>query len=80
MTQILEPNDTPTQTSSLINDQSQPTIALLPCCDLFEDFFDTIGMSLETFCQELTGGWQFNYIESLQQAGVRTVIFKVWYG
>ena len=53
---------------------SQPTIALLPCCDLFEDFFDTIGVTLETYCQELTGGWQFNYIESLKLVGIRTIV------
>jgi glycosyltransferase involved in cell wall biosynthesis len=75
MPQILEPNNAVTQEALPTNAQQQPTIALLPCCDLFEDFFDTIGMSLETYCKELTGGWQFNYIESLQQVGVRTVIF-----
>ncbi len=53
---------------------AQPKIALLPCCDLFEDFFDTLNMSLETFCKELTGGWMFNYIESLELVGIRTVI------
>ena len=55
----------------------QPTIALLPCCDVFEDFFDTIGVSFETFCNELTGGWMFNYIDALQLVGVRTVLFFV---
>ncbi len=60
-----------------LSKQSQPTIALLPCCDVFEDFFDTIGVSLETFCTELTGGWMFNYIDALQLAGVRTVLFFV---
>jgi starch synthase len=75
MPQTIKPNDTATQEPSGVNAQPQPTIALLPCCDLFEDFFDTIGMSLETYCTELTGGWQFNYIESLQLIGVRTVIF-----
>ncbi|BAZ13304.1 putative glycosyl transferase [Calothrix sp. NIES-4071] len=58
-------------------ERKQPTVALLPCCDVFEDFFDTIGLSLETFCNELTGGWMFNYIEALQLAGVRTVLFFV---
>lgn len=56
------------------NVPAKPTIALLPCCDLFEDFFDTIGVSIETYCKELTGGWQFNYIESLKLVGVRTVV------
>jgi len=53
---------------------SQSTIALLPCCDLFEDFFDTINMSLDTFCKEQTGGWMFNYIESLELVGIRTIL------
>lgn len=58
-----------------VSNLPQPTIALLPCCDIFEDFFDTIGVSLEMFCNELTGGWMFNYIDALQLAGVRTVLF-----
>lgn len=56
---------------------SQPTIALMSWGELFEDFFDTIGVSLEAFSNELTGGWLFNYIEALQLAGVRTVLFFV---
>lgn len=50
----------------------QPTIALVPCCELCEDFFDTISVSLEIFCKELTGGWLFNDIESLKLVGIRT--------
>lgn len=62
------------QELSHANVSAKPTIALFPCCDLFEDFFDTIGVSVETYCKELTGGWQFNYIESLKLVGVRTVV------
>ncbi|MCU0523780.1 MAG: glycosyltransferase [Elainella sp. Prado103] len=65
-------------TSSSIPDQHQhktQTIALFPCCDLFEDFFSTIGITLDSFCQELTGGWMFNYIEALQSANIQTVLF-----
>ena len=29
---------------------------------------------METYCKELTGGWQFNYIESLELVGVRTIV------
>jgi glycosyltransferase involved in cell wall biosynthesis len=56
---------------------SPPTVALLPWGNVFEDFLDTIGVSLETFCQEMTGGWLFGYVEALQMAGVRAVIFIV---
>lgn len=54
-----------------------PTIALLHCYDLIEDFLDTIGVSLETFCNEFTGSWMFGYINALQSVGVRTVLFCI---
>ena len=50
------------------------TIALLPWGNVFEDFLDTIGVSLETFCNEMTGGWLFGYVEALQLAGLRVVV------
>ncbi len=53
------------------------TIAFLSWGDLFEDFHDTIGVTLETFCDELAGGWRFNYIEALKLVGIRTVLFFV---
>lgn len=45
--------------------------------DLFEDFFDTIDVSIDDFRTSLTGGWLFNYVEALQRAGVRTVLLHV---
>jgi glycosyltransferase involved in cell wall biosynthesis len=50
------------------------TVVLVPGGDRFEDFFDKIGVSIETFRDEFTGGWLFNYIEALRLAGVRTVL------
>jgi starch synthase len=44
---------------------------------LFEDFFDTIGVSFETFRDEHMGSYMFGYINALKQAGVRTVLFFV---
>lgn len=55
----------------------QPTVALLPWGDLFEDFFDTIGVSFETFRDEHMGSYMFGYINALERAGVRTVLFFV---
>jgi starch synthase len=60
-----------------VTNESEPTIALLPWGDRFEDFFDTIGVSFETFREEITGSWQFGYIDALRVAGVRTVLFYV---
>ena len=50
------------------------TIAIFIWGDLFEDFFDTIGVSLENFCTDLRGGWLGGFVQALQTAGVRTVI------
>lgn len=52
----------------------QPTIALLPWGNVIEDFLDSIGISFDKFCDEMTGGWMFGYIEALKLAGVRTVL------
>jgi glycosyltransferase involved in cell wall biosynthesis len=59
------------------NSSKQPTVALLPWGDLFEDFFDTIGVSFETFRDEHMGSYMFGYINALKTAGFRTVLFFV---
>src|SRR5215468_441043 len=53
------------------------TVALLPWGNLLEDFLDTIGISLETFCTEFTGSWMFGYVDALRQVGVRTVLICI---
>jgi len=55
----------------------EPTIALLHWGDLIEDFLDSIGVSFETFCKDMTGGWMFGYIDALRLAGLRTILFCV---
>ncbi len=50
------------------------TVALLPWGDVFEDFLDTIGVSLEAFCNEMTGGWLFGYVDALHLAGMRAFV------
>ncbi|HJY80204.1 MAG TPA: glycosyltransferase family 1 protein, partial [Candidatus Binatia bacterium] len=57
--------------------QQEPTIALLPWGNVLEDFIDTIGVSLETFCNEFTGSYMFGYVGALRRAGVRTVLVCV---
>lgn len=52
----------------------EPTIALLPWGHVWEDFYNSIDVSFESFCNELTGGWQFGYIDALRLVGVRTII------
>jgi glycosyltransferase involved in cell wall biosynthesis len=50
-------------------------IAILPWGDRFEDFHDRIRVSFEDFRDELTGGWLFNYVEALQRANLRPVLY-----
>lgn len=57
--------------------QHSATIALMSCGGLFEDFFDTVNVSLEKLRTEQTGGWMFNYIDALKLAEVQTILFFV---
>ena len=47
---------------------------LLPWGDVFSDFLDRLGVSLEELRDEFTGSWMFGYAAALDTAGVRTVI------
>ncbi len=53
------------------------TLALLPWGDAVEDFLDGIGITLGEFCDSMTGGWLFGYVEALRLAGWRCVIICV---
>jgi glycosyltransferase involved in cell wall biosynthesis len=50
------------------------TVALVDWSQLVEDFLDNIGVSLESFRDEMTGGWMFGYVAALASAGCRTVL------
>jgi glycosyltransferase involved in cell wall biosynthesis len=58
-------------------DHDERRLALVMWGDLFEDFFDTIGVSLEGFRTELTGGWLFAYVRALALHGVTTSLIGV---
>jgi glycosyltransferase involved in cell wall biosynthesis len=59
------------------SDDSSPTVALLPFGNVIEHFLDSLGVSLESFCQDFTGSWMFGYVDALQRAGVRTVLICI---
>jgi glycosyltransferase involved in cell wall biosynthesis len=59
------------------NDLPPKTIALMICGNLFEDFFDTVGISFETFRTDFIGSYQFGYVNALRLANVRTILFYV---
>jgi glycosyltransferase involved in cell wall biosynthesis len=52
-------------------------VAFLPGGDRFEDFHDRIGVTLEDLRGALSGTWLFNYVEALQAADVRPVLYFV---
>src|SRR3989442_13698759 len=64
--------------SALSMTQHEPTVALLPWGNVLEDFIDTIGVSLETFCNEFTGSYMFGYVDALRRAGVLTVLICIF--
>jgi glycosyltransferase involved in cell wall biosynthesis len=53
------------------------TIALLPWGDVVEDFLDPLGIGLEGFRDQMTGGWLFGTVEALRRAGVETALIIV---
>jgi glycosyltransferase involved in cell wall biosynthesis len=56
---------------------TDPALALLPWGDVYEDYLDWIGVSLDEFCTEMSGGYLFGYVDSLERVGVRTVLI-IW--
>jgi starch synthase len=53
------------------------TVALLLWGNVIEDFLDRVGLSLDDFCQRMTGGWLFGYIQALRSAGWQSVLFLI---
>jgi glycosyltransferase involved in cell wall biosynthesis len=53
----------------------QPTVAFVPWGDVFEDFFGTIGVSLDDYCNEFTGSWHIGLINALKSQDVETVVY-----
>jgi hypothetical protein len=54
---------------------SKGTVAIFPWGNCIEDFLDAIGVSLNVFCQEMTGGWLFGYMSALRLAGLNPVLY-----
>jgi glycosyltransferase involved in cell wall biosynthesis len=55
----------------------RPTVAITSWGDLFEDFFDTLGMGVDQFRTQMTGGWLFGYVEALDRVGVDCLLVFV---
>jgi glycosyltransferase involved in cell wall biosynthesis len=58
-------------------DERGPVVAMMTWGDVWDDFMDSVGVSLDQFVHQWTGGWMFNYIEALQQNGVHVVLMCI---
>jgi len=47
---------------------------LLPWGHTWEDFLGGLGLSLDQFCTEMSGGWLFGYVQALQLTGFKVTI------
>jgi glycosyltransferase involved in cell wall biosynthesis len=54
-----------------------PTLAILPWGLVFEDYLDPLGLTLDEFMSEITGGWLFNYVSALGASGIDSTIVLV---
>lgn len=54
-----------------------PSVVILPWGNEIEDYLDPIGLSLEQFCEEMTGGWLFGFTEALRLYGWRVSILCI---
>src|SRR5215204_360667 len=61
---------------SSMSPRHEPTIALVTW-GLLDAVLDSIGVSLDEFCEELPSGWLRGYIDALRAVGVGTVLFCV---
>ena len=50
-------------------------IAIFPWGNFIEDFLDAINVSLDAFCNDMTGGWLFGYVGALQSAGAGPILY-----
>jgi glycosyltransferase involved in cell wall biosynthesis len=56
-------------------ESSNRTIAIVPWGDIWEDFYGSIGVSFEEFCNEFSGSWSFKLVHALRCVGVDVVTY-----
>jgi starch synthase len=57
-----------------VSAESRPGVAIFPWGEVIEKFLDSLGLDLDDFANEMTGGWLFGYVLALQRQGWRPVI------
>ena len=58
-----------------VHNASQPTLAFVPWGDVFEDFYGSIGVSFDNYCNEFTGSWHIGLIHALKSQGIATNVY-----
>jgi hypothetical protein len=51
-----------------IDVSSRPVVCILTC-DCFDGWLEEIGVSVDSFCEEMMGSWWFNYMQALESFG-----------
>lgn len=51
-----------------------PRVGLLPWGDVIEDWLGPLGVTFDDFCEEMTGGWIFGYVQALASQGIETTL------
>lgn len=46
-----------------------PVVAIVPWGDVIEDYLGSIGLTVEEFARDMSGGWLFGYVQALLSAG-----------
>ena len=49
-------------------------LAILPWGNVIEEYLDSIGLRVDAFATQMSGGWLFGYIEALRHADVESVV------
>lgn len=56
--------------------QAQPVVGILTV-EVFDDWLDDLGVSLNAFTSQMMGSWMFNYMQALQMVRVKPVLYCV---
>jgi glycosyltransferase involved in cell wall biosynthesis len=50
-------------------------MAVVPWGIAIEDFLDTLGLTIDDYCERMTGSWVFAYVQALRLAGIESTLF-----
>jgi glycosyltransferase involved in cell wall biosynthesis len=57
--------------------EGRPHMAILPWGHPFEEYLETLDISMERFRTVVSGGWIFNYVRALECAGIASTVILV---